>query len=234
MSTVVNPVARRYLMLTKLESFNEAELFKNVADPEMDWLTRAATARTFTRGHTLMSPPRRDEAVYWLKRGHVEISRAESSGDGVAVTVLEPGTLFGHMPMLGMSMRGLVATTLSECNILILDRAALERVLTERPQLALRFLDIVGRRLVEAGARLEDITFKSIPGRLASLLLRLSPNGGGRVQGYTHQDLAEMIGTYRETATQTLNQFKSKGMVDIGRKRIEIRDREGLRRLAEQ
>jgi len=232
MPAVANPSVRRHLMLAKLETFSEAELFKNVADPDMDWLTRAATATTFTRGQVLVSPGRRDEIVYWLKRGHVEISRPGPSG--AAVRTLEPGTLFGQMPLLGMTMSGLHATALSDCNVLVLDRAALEDVLAEHCHLALKFLDIVGHRLVEAEARLEDITFKSIPGRLASLLLRLAPGSAGRVQGYTHQDLAEMIGTYRETTTQTLNQFKSKGMVDIGRKRIDIRDRDALRRLAEQ
>lgn len=232
MTTVVNPAVRRHLMLAKLETFSEAELFTSVADPDMDWLTRAATARTFTRGQVIVPSSHRDEIVYWLKRGHVEIARPGAGG--AVVTALEPGTLFGHMPLLGMSMSGLQAAALTDCSILVLDRVALENVLAERCHLALKFLDIVGRRLVEAEARLEDITFKSIPGRLASLLLRLAPNIDGRVQGYTHQDLAEMIGTYRETTTQTLNQFKSKGMVDIGRKRIDIRDRDALRRLAEQ
>ncbi len=232
MTTIFNPAVRRHLMLAKLETFSEAELFTNVADPDMDWLTRAATARSVTRGEVLVSPGDRDERVYWLKRGRVEMSRLGAGG--AVVTALEPGTLFGRMPLLGMSLDDLQATALTDCSILILDRAALESVLVARCPLALKFLDIVGRRLVEAEARLEDITFKSIAGRLASLLLRLAPNGDGRIQGYTHQDLAEMIGTYRETTTQTLNQFKHQGMIDIGRKRIDIRNREGLRRLAEQ
>lgn len=232
MPAVVNPAVRRQLMLAKLETFSEAELFTNVADPGMEWLTRAATARTFARGQALIASGQRDEVVYWLKRGEVEVAYPRTTG--AMVTVLEPGTLFGHMPLLGMGMSGLRAEARTECNILVLDHAALEGIFAEHCQLALKFLDIVGHRLVEAGARLEDITFKSIPGRLASLLLRLASDGGGRVLGYTHQDLAEMIGTYRETTTQTLNQFKHQGMIDIGRKRIDIRNREGLRRLAEQ
>lgn len=234
MTTAVNPAVRRHLMLAKLESFNESELFRNVADPDMDWLTRAATARTFEANHLLLSPTHYNEAIFWLKRGHVEMSRIARDGERGVVTVIQPGNLFGHMPLLGMSLHGIQAVTVDDCNILILGRPELERALLERPHLALKFLDLVGRRLIEAEARLEDITFKSIPGRLASLLLRLSPNGGGRVMGYTHQDLAEMIGTYRETTTQTLNQFKSKGLVEIGRKRIEIRDSDALRQLAEK
>ncbi len=67
---------------------------------------------------------------------------------------------------------------------------------------------------------------------LASLLLRLAGDED-RIIGYTHQDLAEMVGTYRETATQVLNDFKGKGLIEIGRKRLMILDREGLLAIAE-
>lgn len=52
------------------------------------------------------------------------------------------------------------------------------------------------------------------------------------IDGYTHQDLAEMLGTYRETTTQTLNAFKSLELIEIGRKRIEVKDKEGLEEIA--
>ena len=69
---------------------------------------------------------------------------------------------------------------------------------------------------------------------LASLLLHLADGqGGDTITGLTHQDLGEQIGTYRETTTQTLNIFKADGLIETGRKRISILDREGLRRLAE-
>jgi len=65
-------------------------------------------------------------------------------------------------------------------------------------------------------------------------LLQLSDEGGSTViTGLTHQDLGEQIGTYRETTTQTLNSFKADGLIEIGRKRITILDREGLQLIAE-
>jgi CRP/FNR family cyclic AMP-dependent transcriptional regulator len=98
----------------------------------------------------------------------------------------------------------------------------------------LRIFEALGRRLKEAEARLEEIAFKGIPARLASLLLQLTDAAGGdTISGFTHQDLGEQIGTYRETTTQTLNMFKAEGLIDIGRKRITVLDREGLERVAE-
>jgi CRP/FNR family transcriptional regulator, cyclic AMP receptor protein len=87
--------------------------------------------------------------------------------------------------------------------------------------------------LNDAEARLEDMAFKGIPARLASLLLRLgAERGSNDIVGMTHQDLAETIGTYRETATQVLNDMKSQGLIEIGRKRITILDYERLSALA--
>ena len=69
---------------------------------------------------------------------------------------------------------------------------------------------------------------------MASFLLQLADEqGDDTITGLTHQDLGEQIGTYRETTTQTLNIFKADGLIDIGRKRIMILDREGLERVAE-
>jgi CRP/FNR family transcriptional regulator, cyclic AMP receptor protein len=66
------------------------------------------------------------------------------------------------------------------------------------------------------------------------LLLRLADEqGGDEVRGLTHQDLAESVGTYRETATQVLNDLKTQGLIEIGRKRISILEREDLQEIAE-
>jgi CRP-like cAMP-binding protein len=107
-------------------------------------------------------------------------------------------------------------------------------LILSKPQVALRILEITGKRLREAEERLESMAFKGIPARLASLLLRLADEqGSNEVRGLTHQDLAESVGTYRETATQVLNDLKTQGLIEIGRKRIQILDREVLQEVAE-
>jgi CRP/FNR family cyclic AMP-dependent transcriptional regulator len=96
----------------------------------------------------------------------------------------------------------------------------------EKPRVALRFMEAMAHRLQETESQLEDLAFKGIPSRLAGLLLKLSDQT--LVKGFSHQDYAEMLGTYRETTTQILNDFKNQGWIAIGRKRIEIFDREAL------
>ena len=110
-----------------------------------------------------------------------------------------------------------------------------EQLLVNKPQVGLRVMEVLARRLQDAETKLEDMAFKSIPAWLASLLITLSDSSSsnGSVEGYTHQDLAEMIGTYRETTTQTLNEFKNQGWIDIERKRIEILNLDALAELLE-
>jgi CRP-like cAMP-binding protein len=94
-------------------------------------------------------------------------------------------------------------------------------------------MEAMANRLQEMESQLEDLAFKGIPSRLAGLLLKLSESSHqSQVRGFSHQDMAEMLGTYRETTTQILNEFKNQGWIEIGRKRIEILDREALEKRA--
>ena len=130
------------------------------------------------------------------------------------------------MSLVGQGMHNTFAEALEECTLCVMSRMDVERIIQEKPQVALRFLESMAIRLQNTESKLEDLAFKSIPVRLAALLQDLASesNTGDIIEGYTHQDLAEMLGTYRETATQTLNEFKSQGWVEIGRKRIRIVD----------
>jgi len=115
-----------------------------------------------------------------------------------------------------------------------MSRTDLERLILNKPSVGRRVLETTGKRLRDAEKRLEDMAFKGIPARLASLLLRLAvEQGSDEVVGLTHQDLAETVGTYRETATQVLNDMKAAGLIEIGRKRIKILDRARLEALAQ-
>lgn len=88
-------------------------------------------------------------------------------------------------------------------------------------------------RLGDAESQLEDLALKSLSARLATFILRQTSGDADQMVGLTHNDLAERVGTSRETATQALNELKGDGLIAIGRKRIEVLDREGLDAVAE-
>jgi CRP-like cAMP-binding protein len=117
-----------------------------------------------------------------------------------------------------------------------MSRVDVERMIVDKPRVALRFMEAMANRLQHAEKQLEDLAFKSLPARLASLLLNMAVEKDGKLvlKGYTHQDLAEMLGTYRETTTQILNDFKADGLIRIGRKQIAIVEPQRLEQIQEE
>lgn len=225
---------RRQQMLSKLRYLGEIDIFQDLTPEDMDWMDRVTTMTTCERGRVFYRPNETGEVLFLLKKGRVQLYRISPEGKKLVISTLGPGSIFGEMAMVGQGMHNTFAEAVDDCTLCVMGRGDLERVLISKPEIGLRMVETLGRRLREAEARLEDIAFKNIPARLASLLLRLQQEHGNTIEGYTHQDLAEMIGTYRETTTQTLNNFKRDSLLDIGRKRLELYDLNGLRTAAEQ
>lgn len=220
---------------TKLTYLSNIEIFRDLTPAELEQMDRQVTMSSCEPGKIFYMPEEMGEVLFLLKKGRVQLYRISPNGKKLVVETLGPGSIFGEMSLVGQGMHSTFAEAVDECLLCVMSRADVERLMREKPQVALRFLEALGGRLNHLEARLEDIAFKSIPARLASLLLRLANEQGGgiEVNGYTHQDLGEMLGTYRETITQTLNEFKSNGLVAISRKHIRILDRDSLEMLAE-
>jgi CRP/FNR family cyclic AMP-dependent transcriptional regulator len=218
----------------KMKYLSELAVFQDLTAREMEELNRITTMSTVSRGRVFYRPEEPGEVLFILKEGRVQLYRISPEGKKLVITTLGPHTLFGEMALLGTKMHNTFAEAVEDCLICVMSRNDLERLILSKPQVALRILEITGKRLREAEERLESMAFKGIPARLASLLLRLADEqGGDEVRGLTHQDLAESVGTYRETATQVLNDLKTQGLIEIGRKRISILEREDLQEIAE-
>ncbi|MEA3334723.1 MAG: Crp/Fnr family transcriptional regulator [Chloroflexota bacterium] len=210
------------------------EVFQDLSSREMEELDRITTMSTVRKGKVFYRPEETGEVLFILKTGRVQLYRISPDGKKLVIASLGPGTLFGEMALLGQRMHNTFAEAMEDCLICVMSRRDLERLILNKPQVALRVLDITSRRLRDAEQRLETMAFKGIPARLATLLLQLAEEDDTlEVTGYTHQDLAETVGTYRETATQVLNDLKKQGLIDIGRKRIGILDPDGLLIVAE-
>jgi CRP-like cAMP-binding protein len=218
----------------KMRYLSELAVFQDLTPREMEELNRVTTMSTVSKGRVFYRPEEPGEVLFILKEGRVQLYRISPEGKKLVITTLGPHTLFGEMALLGTKMHNTFAEAVEDCLICVMSRADLERLILSKPQVGLRILEITGKRLREAEERLESMAFKGIPARLASLLLRLADEqGSNEVTGLTHQDLAESVGTYRETATQVLNDFKSQGLIEIGRKRIKILDMDRLQDIAE-
>jgi CRP-like cAMP-binding protein len=210
------------------------DIFQDLTDAEMEEIDRATTMSSCRRGRILYMPEDTSEVLFLLKEGRVQLYRISPDGKKLVIATIGPGAIFGEMALIGQGMHNTFAEAIEDCVLCVMSRDDVERLLVTKPKVALRIFEVLGKRLKDAEIRLEEIAFKGIPARLASLLLQLADvQGDDTITGQTHQDLGEQIGTYRETTTQTLNTFKAEGLIDIGRKRITILDREGLQRIAE-
>lgn len=209
------------------------DIFQDLSEEEIAEIDRAMTITTGRRGKIFYMPEDTSEVLFLLKEGRVQLYRISPEGKKLVIGTVGPGAVFGEMALIGQGMHNTFAEATEDCVLIVMSREDVERLLITKPQVALRIFEAMGNRLKETESRLEAIAFKGIPARLASLLLQLADERqSDTIQGLTHQDLGERIGTYRETTTQTLNSFKASGLIDIGRKRIRILDREGLEGIA--
>ena len=199
--------------------------------------------RMVEAGTIFYSPEEQSEVLFILKAGRVRIYRLSADGKALTTAIIEAGTIFGEMAILGQGMHDSYAESLAPCVLCLMSRDDVKRLLLGDVRIALRITETMGRRLLEAERRLSDFAFKSLPERIATILVTLTerepPRFGiwpGRANRpeirFTHEQLAEMVGTHRETATKVLNDWREQGLIELKRGKVVLLDLEALRRLS--
>lgn len=216
----------------KIGYLSMMELFRDLSPVDMQEIDRATRMQTCTAGRVFYGPDDKGEVLFLLKKGAVQIYRMSSEGRKLIIAHLPQYSFFGEMSCIGQGMYDTFAEATEESLICTMSRGDVERLLLSRPKIALRILEAVGKRVRETERQLEEIAFKGLIPRLASLLLREAE--GNEVKGLSHQDIAERLGVYRETVTSSLNELKTAGLIEIGRKHITIANRSKLERAARE
>lgn len=207
----------------KLGHLRETEVFAPLSPAERTWLAESTTMVTCERGRVFYTPDEPAEVVFILKRGKVDLYRLAPDGRKLVVATLTAHTIFGEMGLIGQRMYGCFAEAADDCLLCVLSRGDLQALVRRNPEVGLRLLAELGRRLQEREAELEALAFANLPARLAGLLLR-EADAFGTIAGYSHQDLAERLGTYRETVSQILGRFRAEGLVAVEPRRIRLLD----------
>jgi CRP-like cAMP-binding protein len=219
-------------MSTRPNANSAPDLFQGLSAEELREVERVTSTRAFRRGEVIYTPGETGEALFLLREGAVQIYRMSPEGRKLVIAHLLPFSFFGEMSCIGQGMYDTFAEVTEDSTIVTMNCEVLNRLLIQRPEVARRILESFGRRVLEAERQLEDTVFKGMTARVAALLLRES--NGDAVDGLTHQDIAERLGVYRETATNALNELKAATLISIGRKHITILDRPRLARLADE
>ncbi len=215
----------------KRDYLRTIDIFRDLSHGEMDALDKMTRMTTVEKGRVIYRQEDRAQGLFLLKTGRVRISRITPGGKKLDLAMLEPGTFFGELPLLAERMRNASAEAMEDCLLCVMSQHDIERLVLAQPQVGLRIIGVLSRRLAESEARLEDLAYRSVPARLASVLLRLGQDGV--VEGITHEELGDMVGAYRETVTKTLNEFQAAGYLKLSRRKVQILDRDGLSALLE-
>lgn len=213
---------------------SQMTLFHDLEPCALAEVTSLVTLRSYRPDKTFFVPQQRIATLFFLFEGSVHLYLLSQCGRKLVFTALGPGSLFGERTLLGAGERRMYAQAFTACTVGLMEPDAFGRLMLKHPQVATRFLQLLGLRLMKMERALVEISFKPVAARLAGLLLRSADENGcnQEVRGFTHRDYADMLGTYRETVTEALGGFKAQGLITVGRRHITLLDRQGLEHLA--
>jgi CRP/FNR family transcriptional regulator/CRP/FNR family cyclic AMP-dependent transcriptional regulator len=204
------------------------DLFADLTDREADTVLDVMREKTVSRGTTVFHQFDSRGGLYLILAGSVKITRSGRDGREVTVAVLNEGNFFGEMSLLDGQPRSASATALLASRLLVLDREHFQRSVLAHPRIVTKLLRELSKRLRAADQTIENLALGSVHDRLFHLLGHLGRRaplkaGKGLIErAPTHQELAEMVGSSRETVTRTLAALEKEGLIAIDRRRITL------------
>lgn len=212
----------------KLFSLKHSDIFESFNPVEMGKLLDVVEELDLPKHHQVFEPGMPCDAIFFIERGRVRLTRLSPEGKTVILALLGPGDLIGEAAWES-GEHDSYAETVEETRLYQIGRESFQNFVRENPDFGLRLIQIVGVRLKEAQARIEDLVFRPVPSRVARLLLSLAethgkvtPNGIRVEFRLTHQEIANLVGSSRVTVTQILNRFRHLNWIDIESKRVTI------------
>ncbi len=224
----------------KLSGLRQSEIFESLNPIDMAKLLGIVEEIETPKHHQIFVPGQACDSIYFIAKGRVRVSKLSPDGRTVILALLGPGDIIGEAAW-EQQEHDSIAETLEETRLFQLSTEAFEGLVRQNPEFGLRLIHVIGIRLRQAQARIEDLVFRQVPSRVARLLCSLAehhgkvtPNGIRVEFPLTHQEIADLVGSSRVTVTQVLNKFRSSHWIEIESKRVTIHDMEALEELVRQ
>jgi CRP-like cAMP-binding protein len=212
-------VTRRRRRDVSLHPLSAVELFRGVSEREARKISELCTERRFPHGTTIFCAGDPSHSLYILKSGIVKLISVSEKGSETILHILKPGEIFGEL-LLSRERRAFTVRTAEDSVVTVISREGFNRLLSLAPTVALNFIQVLSKRLAEVEEGLAESSHTWSYHRLAKVLLHLSEQYGEEVSSgtlitlrLTHEDLANLIGTTRETVTTQLNRFSRMGLL---------------------
>lgn len=218
----------------RLSCVSLVPLFADLGPEDRRRVAQVARTRAYARGEQVHRPGS-GSGLDVVHRGRVKVHRTSESGAEQLVRVLGPGEFFGETALLTGRDADSWAVALEPTEVCHVPSKGIATLLREHPEVALRMLGVLARRLDNAEQQLSSVTGESVARRIVDHLLGLAAESGSDTFRLptTKRDLASYLGTTPETLSRRLRSLEDAGLLRLGpRGLVELRDREGLRAAA--
>lgn len=214
-------------MADKTWFLKRCDLFTSLTEHDLIELEACSRVQKYSRGTPVYLPADASHAMMLLISGRVKICSVSPDGKQGILTLIDPGQAFGELALLDSSSRGEYAEATEESVIAVIPAVEMRRLLARYPHLAVGMTKLMGVRRRRTERRLKYLLFHSNRQRLVNLLIELAEDYGKETEEgielavkLSHQDLASMIGSTRETVTVTLGELQREGVLIIRRRKI--------------
>lgn len=216
-------------MSEKLWHLKRCNLFEQLTPDELRRVETHSRARSFPRNSPIYLPADQSRSVFLLTSGRAKICHLTLDGKQSILAFIEPGELFGELAIFDSGSRDEYAEAVENSTVVMIPGEEFERLMQQHAGVALGVTKVIGLRRQRIERRLKNLLFLSNRERLTHLLLELAeqygkPTREGLELGIklSHQDLANVIGSTRETVTVVLGEMQGENLIKVGRRKIVI------------
>jgi len=219
----------------KTETLSQIALFAALSESEIEALGQRAVERRFANDAMLFWEGEECAGIFLIVQGSVKIFKTSAGGRELMLALETAPSSVAELPLFDGGPYPASVRAVGPVVSLFIDKDHFQQVCRQYPDVALKLLAVMGHRLRQLVGVVEAMTFGSVTGRLARLLLDASKQAGGDEFDLplTHQELASRLGTVREVVSRNLARFRAEGLIRIQGHRLQIQNRAGLERESE-
>ncbi len=209
---------------------SKISIFAALDEEAQQNLVRVAQRRDFKRGEAVFRAGDPADSILIVRFGRVKLSRAAPDGQEIVMAILSQGDVTGEQTLYSGETRGVDATALEESGTCLISVSAIADLVLRRPDLGVRLLRSVGRKLSDAQRLVEILSRRHAQARLAGFLLLQAERAADGAVELSHEDIAASVNLSRETVTRKLATLEKEGAICLpGYRRIQLRDPSALR-----
>ncbi|NLC11726.1 MAG: Crp/Fnr family transcriptional regulator [Firmicutes bacterium] len=214
----------------------DVNFFDVLGDNELAEIAALLVTRHYRKGQVIFMEDEPGEALYILRKGLVKLSKLSEEGREQVLHYVHPGSIFAEVVIFDGGPYPATAEAVDDSEVGVLYNKDMEQLLLQEPELALKMLRLMSRRLRAAQRTIRDLALKDAYSRMSGLLLRLQKRQGLQGEGerlvlkteMTRQEMASIIGVTRETVARILSRWQKESIIEVHRDKIIILNQEKL------